>query len=136
MHMQFNNSNILSCAPTTFKGPDAVKYIVNHSELATVVCSGAAFPKLAAAAASCQSLRRIILMDPAPANARSILPNHIELYDFQDLLVRGAKTPRASVPPSADDTFCIMYTSGTTGDPKVRPISPSTIAALFASSPH
>lgn len=104
----------------THTGPDAVKYIVNHAELATVVCSGAAFPKLAAAASSCQSLRRIVLMDSAPTNARSLLPNHIELYDFKDLIERGAQIPRAPTPPAADDIFCIMYTSGTTGDPKVR----------------
>ena len=110
----------LMCQPAC-TGPDAVKFIVNHADLATVVCSGAAFPKLAAAASSCQSLRRIILMDPAPANARSLLPSHIELYDFQELLQRGAQAPLAPTPPTADDLFCVMYTSGTTGDPKVRP---------------
>lgn len=102
-----------------FLGPDAVKYIVNHAELSTVVCSAVAFPKLATCSPQCPSLKRIILMDAIPSNARSLLPSHIELYTMTELIERGSKTPRAPTPPSADDLFCVMYTSGTTGDPKV-----------------
>jgi len=115
-------------------GPDAVKYIVNHAELSTVVCSAVAFPKLATCSPQCPSLKRIILMDAIPSNARSLLPSHIELYSMSELIERGSKTPRAPTPPTAEDLFCIMYTSGTTGDPKGVMLTHRNVVSSVGSS--
>lgn len=56
-------------------------------------------------------------MDPIPDNARSLAPG-LQLLSLSELVERGSQSPRAPTPPSADSLFCIMYTSGTTGDPK------------------
>jgi len=44
----------------------------------------------------------------------------ISVYSFDDFLALGRANPAEPVPPKPDDLCTIMYTSGTTGDPKVR----------------
>ena len=41
------------------------------------------------------------------------------VYSFDDFLAMGRATPAEPIPPAASDLCTIMYTSGTTGDPKV-----------------
>ena len=45
------------------------------------------------------------------------------MYSWQEFLEVGKAHPAAAVPPRADDICTIMYTSGTTGTPKVWPPS-------------
>lgn len=41
-----------------------------------------------------------------------------KIYSFVEFQELGAQHPAPPVPPAADDLCTIMYTSGTTGDPK------------------
>lgn len=41
------------------------------------------------------------------------------VYSFEEFLALGEANPAAPVPPKPEDLCTIMYTSGTTGDPKV-----------------
>lgn len=43
---------------------------------------------------------------------------HLEVLSFSALVELGSENLVAPVPPKADDLCCIMYTSGTTGNPK------------------
>lgn len=43
----------------------------------------------------------------------------IKAYTWQEFLDLGRQMPAAAVPPKPEDLCTIMYTSGTTGDPKV-----------------
>ena len=40
------------------------------------------------------------------------------VYSLEELKKLGASSPAAPIPPKTDDLCTIMYTSGTTGDPK------------------
>jgi long-chain acyl-CoA synthetase len=40
------------------------------------------------------------------------------VYSFEELKSLGASSPAEPVPPKTEDLSTIMYTSGTTGDPK------------------
>lgn len=113
-------------------GPDAAKYIVNHAELATVVCSAKTFPQLAKTAGECPTLKNVILMDPLEPKMRSMLPQHVNLFSWADILERGARTPRACVPVQPTDLLVIMYTSGTTGNPKGVVLTHSNLMAAAA----
>lgn len=44
----------------------------------------------------------------------------VRVHSFDEFLALGQQHPAAPVPPSAEDYCTIMYTSGTTGDPKVK----------------
>jgi long-chain acyl-CoA synthetase len=46
-------------------------------------------------------------------------PN-LKILSFEELRALGEDNPVPPVPPKPDDLFCVMYTSGTTGPPKVR----------------
>ncbi len=43
---------------------------------------------------------------------------HLKVIAFDELRKAGAENPVAPVPPTPEDTCCIMYTSGSTGAPK------------------
>jgi long-chain acyl-CoA synthetase len=51
----------------------------------------------------------------------------IRIVSFEELRNTGAENPTPPVPPSAEDTCCIMYTSGSTGKPKGVPIKHKAI---------
>ena len=44
----------------------------------------------------------------------------ITAYTWQQFLDLGRKSPASARPPKPDDLCTVMYTSGTTGDPKVE----------------
>jgi hypothetical protein len=51
------------------------------------------------------------------------------VYKFDDFLELGGDASHGVDPPTPDDTACIMYTSGTTGE---GPILTRTVLPLFA----
>lgn len=43
----------------------------------------------------------------------------MQVYSWEQFLLLGRRKPASPVPPKPEDLCTIMYTSGTTGDPKV-----------------
>ncbi|KAH7389212.1 long-chain-fatty-acid-CoA ligase-like protein [Cadophora sp. MPI-SDFR-AT-0126] len=56
----------------------------------------------------------------------------ITVLSFDELRQLGAQSTTATVPPSADDLACIMYTSGSTGVPKGVELTHKNIVAAVA----
>jgi long-chain acyl-CoA synthetase len=56
----------------------------------------------------------------------------LRVLSFEEVRKLGEDSPVSPNPPKADDMFCIMYTSGTTGPPKGVPFSHSAIVAAVA----
>ncbi|OLY80138.1 Fatty acyl-CoA synthetase A [Smittium mucronatum] len=122
-------------------GPQSSEYILNHSEASIVVCSFDKIHKLLLNIDNYPHVRVIISMDPlkneqkseespaafipSPFNTRTanILlewaqSKNIALYDIRQVEKIGFENPIPHHPPSPDDTYTMLYTSGTTGNPK------------------
>uniref|UniRef100_A0A383WNH5 Long-chain-fatty-acid--CoA ligase n=1 Tax=Tetradesmus obliquus TaxID=3088 RepID=A0A383WNH5_TETOB len=119
--MQGCNRTSLQCVPLyDTLGDKAIEYVLGHSEAKFVVAAGA---KLAGLAKSLKGVKGQLLgvayWGEAPQEAQNaITAAGVKLLSWQQLLQLGADNPRDEVPPSAQDLCTIMYTSGTTGNPK------------------
>ncbi|XP_006153998.1 long-chain-fatty-acid--CoA ligase 5 isoform X4 [Tupaia chinensis] len=103
-------------------GPEAIIYIVNKADIATVICDT---PQKASALVEnvekglTPSLKMVILMDPFDDDLKQrgekIGVEILSMFDAENI---GKENFRKPVPPSPEDLSIICFTSGTTGDPK------------------
>jgi len=114
-------------------GENAVSYIADHAECSIVVCSGESLPNMLAAAPQCSHLKIIIKMeDVEEKEVEEAKKLGLQLISFSDIIRDGEKHPWDHDPPSPEDLYSIMYTSGTTGDPKGVLLSHRNVVACMA----
>jgi len=88
---------------------DEREFILNQTEISTVICGGQLAAKFVNAKAKCPHLKHIVDMDNGHSN---------EVISFASLIEDGALLSQSLVPRSPDDLATIIYTSGSTGVPK------------------
>jgi 3-(methylthio)propionyl---CoA ligase len=95
--------------------PDDIAYIIDHAEDGVVFADPQFLPVIAGIAPILKSLRAVVVMAEAAADAG--LPAHVALYAYEDLL---AEVPAIPAWPQFDENTAsgLCYTSGTTGRPK------------------
>ncbi|KAK6170877.1 hypothetical protein SNE40_019167 [Patella caerulea] len=101
-------------------GPDACKYIINLTEMETVVCDTAKKAQiLLDQIDQLPCLKRIIIIEEMSNNNVDLAKTKdITLYTYHDIENIGSKNLHDAVPPKPSDLTTISFTSGTTGDPK------------------
>lgn len=120
--MQACNRMTIYCVPLyDTLGENAIEYIINHSESSLVFTQGSKFPMLVKALPKVADLVKTVVYwgtaDSASIAATKSLG--MGVYSFDEFLAMGRAQTVDPVPPKGEDLCTIMYTSGTTGDPKV-----------------
>lgn len=121
--MQGCNRMNLYCIPLYDSlGENAIEFIINHSEASIVFSQFDKLKELGKALPKVNSLVKTVVYwgNGDVKVVEDTKSKGVAVYSFEDFMALGKSKPKDASPPKPEDLCTIMYTSGTTGDPKVR----------------
>ncbi|KAF9914890.1 long-chain fatty acid-CoA ligase [Lobosporangium transversale] len=102
-------------------GEDGLLHSMNEAEVATTYTNADLLNTMKNVAGRCPTLKRIFYDGEAKAADVIAIKEahpHLDIITLEELKQMGMDNPVENVPPAAEDLCCIMYTSGSTGNPK------------------
>lgn len=100
-------------------GEDALVFALNQGEIRFMVTGAVLLRTLAKIVKDVKSLKTIIYVGAADAkDIAALAAAGIQAISFESVEAAGKAKPVPHEPPQLDDLACIMYTSGSTGNPK------------------
>ncbi|EFN60000.1 hypothetical protein CHLNCDRAFT_29209 [Chlorella variabilis] len=132
--MQACNRQNLYCVPLYDSlGEHAVEYIIKHSESTAVFCQTEKLGTLAKSLPHVDGLIKTVVYwgKGDAAAAEEVKGAGAAIYSYQEFLELGRSNPADASPPKPEDLCTIMYTSGTTGDPKGVMLSHTNVMAAI-----
>lgn len=98
--------------------PRQVSYILRHSQARVLITSAQRLQQLAAELPTCSELHTLVLVDTLAAERREALASELRglnVIEWQALLAAPARAPHRRIDT---DMTALLYTSGSTGNPK------------------
>ncbi|KAJ3082478.1 long-chain fatty acid-CoA ligase [Quaeritorhiza haematococci] len=127
-HACFTQSITITTAYDTL-GADGLSFSLNEGEVTTLFTNAELLNLMSDIASKVPTLTNIVynMGMLAPAQQASIsftieeakaAHPHLRFYSLQEVRQLGVQYPADPTPPKPEDVACIMYTSGSTGNPK------------------
>ncbi|XP_078434969.1 long chain acyl-CoA synthetase 9, chloroplastic-like [Wolffia australiana] len=110
-------------------GEEALSYSLNETEVTTVICGSKELKKLVSISSQLTSVKRIICMDDT---CPQISNTDWKISSFSEIKNLGRENPLEANLPSPSDVAVIMYTSGSTGQPKGVMMTHTNVLAMVS----
>ena len=117
-------------------GEEGAFYGMNQAQCPLVIADGKLAKVLARVAPKLKNLKHAVLfdVDQNREEVEMLKDAGVNVLSIDELEAIGREKPQKPTPPVTDDTAVLMYTSGTTGNPKGVLLSHRAIVAIMAST--
>jgi long-chain acyl-CoA synthetase len=116
-HSAFTQNMTIVTAYDTL-GEEGLLHSMNETEVEAIYTVGDLLPTVAKVAKNCPSLKYIIYSGDAKPEVLEKMDATQSIYTLDQVAKMGQEHPIDNTVPSPEDICCIMYTSGSTGNPK------------------
>jgi len=114
----WRNSIVVATVYTNL-GEDGIAYCINQMQATTVITSSTLIGKLASISKQLPAVTEIIYFEnPLDRTPIESPADGVNALSFNQLIHIGSKSSHALSPPNPEDIAVIMFTSGSTGNPK------------------
>ncbi|KAJ3271497.1 long-chain fatty acid-CoA ligase [Borealophlyctis nickersoniae] len=133
-HACFTQNMTITTAYDTL-GEEGLTFSLNECEIGTIFTTADLLPMIQKITPNVPTLHRVIYSGVANAAVLEKLKSsysQLTFYTLDEIQELGAANPYEPVPPKPDDIACIMYTSGSTGNPKGVMLAHSNVICSVA----
>ncbi|XP_024391453.1 long chain acyl-CoA synthetase 4 isoform X1 [Physcomitrium patens] len=137
--MEACNAHSIVCVPLyDTLGSTAVEYISNHAEISIAFAQEGKLSLMIQSLPNCTGFLKTLVSFESISNDHKAQAQNagVNTYTWEEFLNLGASHPVSLTPPTKEDLSTIMYTSGTTGEPKGVMLTHENVLVTIAGLDH